>query len=291
MVASRMVERKTTDGIVVLGRERRYWGDWYQLLLRMPWRVSVAVISCMFLSLNLLFASAYQLVGGINGAHSFADRFFFSVQTLGTIGYGAMYPASLAAHLVTTCEAIAGVFVAALATGLVFAKFSMVRARVRFCDSVAIAHMNAVPTLMIRIGNERESRVVDVSTRVMLSRRELTKEGVEMWRLYDLKLERQHMPILARAWLVMHVIGPDSPLSGCTPEILAEGEAELLVSISGTDETSGQSMYAQQTYEDKHLRWNARHADLLGRRPDGTITLDLTHFDDLVEAPAPSLAE
>jgi len=280
-----MAERRQTDGVEILGEKRRYWGDWYQLLLRMPWRVSVAVISVVFLSLNLLFATGYWLVGGISGAHSFADCFFFSVQTLGTIGYGAMYPASLGAHALTTCEALAGIFVAALTTGLVFSKFSMVRARVRFCEAVVIAPMNGEPTLMMRIGNDRDSRVVDASVRVMVSRRELTLEGVEMWRLHDLTLQRQYMPVLARAWLVFHVIDAQSPLYGCTAASLAACEAELLVSVSGTDETSGQNLHAQQTYEDKHIRWNARYADLLGRRDDGMLTMDIARFDELIELP------
>jgi len=286
-MAAPMVERKASDGIEVLGQPRRYWGDWYQLLLRMPWRVSVLLIVGVFLSLNLLFATGYQIVGGISGAHSFADRFFFSVQTLGTIGYGAMYPASLAAHALTTCEAIAGIFVAALTTGLVFSKFSMVRARVRFSESVVISPTNGVPNLMVRLGNDRESRVVDVSIRVMLSRRERTQEGVEMWRLHDLRLLREYVPVLARGWLVMHVIDESSPLYGCSAAVLAEAEAELMVSVSGTDETSGQTLHAQQTYEDRHIRWNARYADMLGRRSDGTITLDLTHFNEVLDLPAP----
>jgi inward rectifier potassium channel len=283
-----MVERRTSDGVEILGQPRRYWGDWYQLLLRMPWRVSVLLIAGLFLSLNLLFATGYQIVGGISGAHSFSDRFFFSVQTLGTIGYGAMYPSSLAAHALTTCEAIAGIFVAALTTGLVFSKFSMVRARVRFCESVVIAPMDGVPTVMVRLGNDRESRVVDVSIRVMLSRREHTAEGVDMWRLHDLRLQRQYLPVLARGWLVMHVIDESSPLHGCTAEVLAALEAELLVSVSGTDETSGQTLHAQQTYEDQHIRWNARYADMLGRRSDGTITMDLSCFDEVVDLLAPT---
>jgi inward rectifier potassium channel len=278
-----MAERRPDEAIVIVGAERRYWGDWYQMLLRAPWSVTVAVVTCTFLILNVLFALAYQVVDGVAGANSFADRFFFSVQTMGTIGYGAMYPASIAAHVLTTCEALAGIFVVALATGLVFSKFSIVRARVRFSDVALITPMNGVPTLMLRVGNERESRVVDACIRVTLSRRELTHEGVEMWRVYDLHLERERAMALSRAWLVMHVIRPGSPLHGCTAESLAADEVELVIAISGADETSGQNLHAQQTYEDKDIRWNMRFADMLTRDAQGTFTLDLKRFDELVD--------
>jgi inward rectifier potassium channel len=276
-----MAERTPTDDIEVVGAERRRWGDWYQAMLRAQWWVALTTIAAAFMLLNLVFALAYEVVGGVEGAHSFADRFFFGVQTMATIGYGAMFPASLAAHVLTTCEAVTSILVVALATGLIFSKFSIVRARVRFAESAVIAPMNGVATLMFRIGNQRESRVIDAATRVVLSRRELTHEGVEMWRLYDLVLERDRAPALSRAWLIMHVMGPTSPLHGCTAQSLAEAEAELIISMTGIDETSGQTLHAQQTYDDQRLQWNVRYRDMLSRRPDGRYDLDLRRFDEL----------
>jgi inward rectifier potassium channel len=251
-------------------------------MLRAPWWFNLLTIACGFLFVNVLFAFAYLRVGGVYGAHGFSDLFFFSVQTMGTIGYGSMYPVSLGAHILTTCEAIAGVFVIALATGLLFSKFAMLRARVRFATAAVISPMNGVPTLMFRIGHERSSSVMDALIRVVLSRSETTQEGVEMYRMYDLKLERERIPALSRAWAVMHVINETSPLYGATPESLAAVEAEFLLTLSGVDETSGQMLHAHHTYEDIHVRWNERHADMLSRLPAGRLLVDMTRFDQTV---------
>jgi inward rectifier potassium channel len=191
-------KRPEISFFAVRGVKRSIGGDWYHLMLRAPWWFNLLTIACGFLIVNVLFAFAYLRVGGVAGAHGFSDLFFFSVQTMGTIGYGSMYPATFGAHLLTTAEAIAGVFVIALATGLLFSKFSMLRARVRFASSAVISPMNGVSTLMIRIGHERSSQVVDALIRVVFSRSEKTSEGVSMYRMYDLKLERDRIPALSR---------------------------------------------------------------------------------------------
>jgi inward rectifier potassium channel len=256
--------------------------DWYHLMLRAPWWFDVLVICAGFLLVNVLFALAYLGTGGIAGARedSFSDLFFFSVQTMATVGYGSMYPATTTAHVLTTAESLAGIFVIALVTGIVFSKFSVIRARVQFATHAVIAPMDGVPTLMFRVGNERMSRVIHSVLRVILTRTERTQEGVVMYRMYDLKLEREWAPALTRSWTVMHRVTQDSPLFGQTPESIAKSEVELLLTLSGTDEISGQTLHAAHTYLDNVVRWGARHADMLTEKPDGFI-LDLAKFDEL----------
>ncbi len=101
-----------------------------------------------------------------------------------------------------------------------------------------------------------------------------------MYRMYDLKLERDWTPALQRSWTIMHRITPESPLFGQTPESLTSGEYELTLTLTGVDETSGQTLHAAHTYEDDFIRWGARHADMLTRKPDGLI-LDIGKFDEL----------
>jgi inward rectifier potassium channel len=280
-----ILSRKPTDSFAVEVRGAKFSiaGDWYHLMLRAPWWADLAAIALAFLFVNVLFAGAYLKTGGIVGARpgSFSDLFFFSVQTMATIGYGSMYPSTMGAHVLTTAEAIVGIFVIALATGLLFSKFSALRARVQFATSAVITPMNGVPTLMFRIGHERSSRVIDALLRVVLTRTEKTSEGVLMYRMYDLKLERDRAPALSRAWTVMHRITEDSPLYGANPEYLSANEVELTLTLRGVDETSGQTLHAGYTYLDGHVRWGARHADMLSERPDGFL-LDLTKFNDLV---------
>jgi inward rectifier potassium channel len=271
----------TTPEIEIHGARTSIAGDWYHLMLRAPWWADLLVIACGFFSVNLLFACAYAAVGGIAGARagSFSDLFFFSVQTMATIGYGSMYPVTTAAHLLTTVEALAGILVIAVSTGIVFSKFSVVRARVRFATHAVITPLNGVPTLMFRVGHERASRVIDALIRVVLTRTERTHEGVVMYRMYDLKLERDRAPALSRSWTILHTIDPASPLYGATPASMASNEIELLVQLSGVDETSGQTLHAGRTYEDSDVRWGHRHADMVSERPSGGLRLDMTKFD------------
>src|SRR4051812_14688626 len=285
MAGMAIFQRKPVDSFVVEVRGAKFSiaGDWYHLMLRAPWWVDMLAISSAFLMVNVLFALGYVAVGGIAGARagSFSDLFFFSVQTMATVGYGSMYPSTLGAHLLTTCEALVGIFVIAVATGIVFSKFSALRARVQFAACAVLAPMNGVPTLMFRVGHERSSRVIDARLRVVLTRTERTQEGVIMYRMYDLKLERTRAPALSRSWTVMHVITPKSPLYGMTPELLAKHEVELTMTLRGVDEASGQTLHAGRTYEDSQVRWGARYADMLSELPHGFV-LDLTKFNELV---------
>jgi inward rectifier potassium channel len=268
--------------IEIRGAKTSFAGDWYHLMLRAPWWFDVLAISACFLLVNVLFALAYLATGGIVGVHadSFGDLFFFSVQTMSTVGYGSMYPSTTLAHVLTTAESITGVFVVALVTGIVFSKFSVIRARVKFASSAVIAPMDGIPTLMFRLGNERASRVIDARIRVVLTRTEKTREGVVMYRMYDLGLEREWAPALSRSWTVMHRVTEASPLHGQTPELLKSNDVELTLTLAGIDETSGQLLHAARTYVDAEIRWGARHADMLSELPNGMI-LDVTKFDEL----------
>jgi inward rectifier potassium channel len=193
-----------------------------------------------------------------------------------------MHPVSFGAHVLTSCETLVGIVLVALCTGLVFSRFSAIRARAKFASAAVIAPMNGSPMLMFRIGHERSTPIVDVMIRVTLSRTELTSEGVRMYRMYDLELERDRAPVLSRAWTVMHRMTPTSPLYGATPHSCATAEIELLLTLHGMDETSGQMVHARHTYEDKHIEWGARHADMLTEQPDKTLLVDLDQFDRTV---------
>ena len=265
-------------------------GDWYHLMLRAPLWFDVIAMVGIFLFCNVLFAVAYYKTGGISGARpdSFSDVFFFSVQTMATVGYGSMYPSTTLAHVLATTESLSGIFVIALVTGIVFSKFSVIRARVQFATHTCITPMDGLPTLMFRAGNVRQSRVIHVAIRVVLTRTERTKEGVNMYRMYDLKLERDWAPALARTWTIMHRITPESPLYGYTPERFVKEEVEFILTLSGVDETSGQTLHASHTYADDFVRWGARHADMLSPKPNGLI-LDIGKFDELTPTLATEL--
>jgi inward rectifier potassium channel len=269
--------------IRIIGAKRPGLRDIYHGLLRVPWWAVLLTIASGYLALNLVFATFYVATGGIANARagSYADAFFFSVQTMGTIGYGAMYPVTRLANAVVVVESVAGLVATALATGLVFARFSQTRGRVVFSSRVAIAPMDGVPTLMIRLGNERRNQIVDAMIRLTLSRTTRTHEGVVVYKSDELKLVRSRASALARSWMILHRIDADSPLHGMDPETMAAAEAELTCDLAGTDDTSLQPVHARRTWMHGSIVWGARLADVLSETPDGHMLLDLHRFHEL----------
>jgi inward rectifier potassium channel len=267
----------------IVGDRQSPLRDFYHALLRHSWGVTIAVIAGAFLIVNALFAVGFLLTGGIAGARdgSFADAFFFSAQTMGTIGYGALYPQSMAANVLVVAEAIAGLTLTALATGLVFSKFSRSTARVAFTREAVISPLNGVPTLMFRLSNQRGNQIVDAQLRVVLSRTEHTVEGATFYRMHDLKLTRERAPSLSRSWTVFHTIDDQSPLRGCTPEKAAEQEIEIGILVVGLDDTSMQTVHASHRYFSRHVLWGRRHADIITETDDGNLLMDLRKFHDL----------
>lgn len=269
--------------IHVLGDHSRTWRDFYHGLLRLTWPRLFGAIALGFLTLNALFAGVFAQVGGIANAQpgSFLDAFYFSVQTMGTIGYGAMYPTTPAANHLVVAESVISLVFTALATGLVFGKFSRPTSRIMFSRNAVISPMNGVPTLMFRIGNQRGNRIVDAQLRAVASRSETTLEGTHMYRLLDLKLVRDRTLSLQRSFSVMHVIDEASPLYGQDAESLIAQEFDIYVMLVGLDDITMQIVHASHQYFPPQILWNTRHVDILSEKSDGSLVLDLTKFHDV----------
>lgn len=283
-----MAATPSPTGVVVLGAPRQTLRDVYHQFLRANWFWALTSIVVVWLLINGAFAAVYAIAGGVAGArpHSLWDAFCFSVQTMGTIGYGSMYPTSALANVLVTIESVTSLVVTAVATGLVFSKFSRSSARVAFAKHAVIGPMDGQPTLMLRVGNERGNSILEANIRVSIVRTERLKEGPVFYRMYDLKLARERSPAMARSWTVLHPITPDSPFWGATPESLARDELEIIVSLVGTDDTSMQLVHARKTYVDREVVWGARHADVLSEDSAGNIVLDVRRFHDIVPTAA-----
>jgi inward rectifier potassium channel len=269
--------------IHVVGEHRAPLRDFYYAVLRVPWWMTIAGISGGILAVNAIFALGYLFTGGIAHARpgSFADAFFFSVETMGTIGYGAMYPDSTAANVLMVAESITGLTLLALATGLVFAKFARSSARLVFTERAVISPMGGVPALMFRVGNQRANQIIDARIRVVMIRTERLADGGTFYRMVDLKLQRERALSLSRSWSVIHPIDADSPFQGLTPEKTAEQEVELQVLVVGLDDILMQTVHAQHRYFASQIVWGARHADVLSEAPSGDLILDLRRFHDV----------
>jgi inward rectifier potassium channel len=264
--------------------DRRH--DLYHSLLRASWGVLFALLLTLFLAINCLFALAYLALGeGVANARpgSFSDVFFFSVQTIATIGYGVMSPRTFGAHLIVTAEVLCGFILLAVVTGLTFAKFSRPTARVLFSNVAIVSPRDGVPSLFFRMGNARGTSLVEAHAHVVLSRNEVTLEGESVRRFYDLPLTRQENMLFALSWTVVHPIREDSPLSGETPDSLAAREAAVIVSVTGLDEVLGQTVHARHAYEARDIVWGKRFVDILSVDGDGRRIIDYSRFHDLAE--------
>ncbi|MDP8999108.1 MAG: ion channel [Myxococcota bacterium] len=271
--------------IRVLGAPKTPLGDFYHGIMRLSWTATILVIATAYLALNAVFGVGYLVVGGVEHARrgSWLDAFFFSVQTSGTIGYGAMWPSSNAANALVVVESVVSLVFAALATGLVFSKFSLPTARVMFSREATISRMDGVPTLAFRVGNQRSNRIVQAQVRVAMVRTEHTRERKVFYRVLDLTLVRERILSLSRSWTVLHVIDEKSPLWGETAESLAAKEVEIMVAIVGTDDLWMQSVHANHRYMHTEIAWGKRHADILSEESNALI-LDLRKFHDLEPA-------
>lgn len=283
--STRLVSRDGTFDVVRAGVAHAPWRDAYHLLLTLPWPIFLGGMGLMYFLINALFALAYLAGGnGIENARpgSFADAFFFSVQTMASIGYGAMYPRTTYANILVVIEALLGLLALAIATGLMFARFARPTARVMFSNVAVIAPHNGLPTLMFRMANQRRNSILEAEIRLILVRNEQTQEGELMRRFQDLDLARSRNPIFALTWTAMHPITPNSPLYGYSLEDLETIEAELIVTLVGLDETFGQTIHARHSYIPQEMLWDMRFVDLLAKTADGRRLVNYRVFHQVM---------
>lgn len=246
----------------------RLWREPYHLMLAVPWPVFFTLVLLAYLAINLLFSGLYLLdpggIGGVAGPRAgFAEAFFFSVQTLGSIGYGVLHPRSLPVNLIVTAESLVGMIFIALITGLAFARFSRSTARIRFSDVATVHRYNGLPTLMFRLANERRNTILDARLRAYLALDEVSAEGHGMRRLLPLPLRREEGITFIVTWTAMHVIDAASPLHGLDEEALEQANAELLVAFSGIDETLERPIHARHHYPLALIRFDQRFEDMV----------------------------
>ena len=283
---ARFLSREGRSTLVPYGLSRHFYTDVYHSWLRVRWRTALAAIVCLYLLVNGLFAAAYLAAGGIQNMRSgsYADAFFFSVQTIATIGYGYMVPTTLPANLLVTAESLVGLVGTAMATGLMLAKFVRPTARVLWSNVAVVAPYEGVPSLMFRIANQRANQVVEAQIRVTMLISEDTAEGYPIRRNVDLRLLRSQSTVFALSWLVIHPIGPDSPFTTRTREQLRAGRAEIIASLTGLDDAFNQTIHSRHSYALDEIVWDARFVDIIGVLPDGRQGVNYLRFHDTVPA-------
>jgi inward rectifier potassium channel len=271
--------------IETLGLSPGFWSDLYHRAMTVYWPVFFGSAAALFVLLNAFFGLLYSLGrdpianAEANGALAY---FYFSIETLATVGYGDMHPQTNYGHLIATVEIFTGMSFLAVMTGLIFARFSRPRARFVFAKEAVITHHEGQQTLMIRMANARHNTISRANARLWIIRAERTKEGDQLRRIYELKLDRNEHPMFVLSWMVFHVIDKESPLHGATESDLAEGDVVLVLNVGGVDDSSAQQLYARHVYSWNDIRWRHRYQDITSVSPQGRFQLDYTRFDDLV---------
>jgi inward rectifier potassium channel len=260
----------------------------YHWSLTISWPAFLGAITGLFVGVNALFAIAFLLCGpaalqsttSIPDSSPFARAFFFSVESFATIGYGHIVPVGLAANLLVTVEALINIVGVALATGLVFARFSRPMAKIIYSDHALVAPYRSGSALEFRIANQRSSQIIEIEAKVILSKIE-NIGGVIARRFYDLRLERTRVTFFALSWTIVHPIERTSPLYGLSEADLIDADAEILILLTGTDETSSQIVHSRSSYKADEIIWNARFSNIFMRTRDGGVMgMDLSRISD-----------
>jgi inward rectifier potassium channel len=262
----------------------------YQQLLTISWTGFFAMVLVVYLLINLVFAVTYVASGAdaLVGPGSnmlggqFSQAFFFSVQTFATIGYGQIGPNGFLANAIVTIEALVGLMFQALATGLLFARFSRPTASILFSHRAVVAPYQDGQSLQFRIANRRRNEIIQLEAQVLFSAMQPDGRGGSVRRYSILPLERNKVTFFPLSWTIVHPIDGASPLAGKTATELEQAQAEILVLLSGIDETFAQTVHARSSYRANEIVWNARFQSMFVQ-PDAHshLSVDISRLHEI----------
>ena len=270
--------------IITRGLNSGFWTDLYHRSMTVSWPVFFASAALVFIALNGTFALIF-LLGDEPIANvptgNFMDLFYFSIETLATVGYGDMHPQTHFGNFVATTEIFVGMSLLAVMTGLIFARFSRPRARFVFAQKAIVTMHDRQPTLMIRVANARHNTLSNASATLWLIRAEQTAEGQDLRRYYPLELLRRENPVFVLTWTIFHVIDQSSPLFGQSAEDLADMDAVLVLTVAGIDDNSANELRARRGYSHDEIVWQHRYVDIMTATADGRWFVDYARFHDV----------
>jgi inward rectifier potassium channel len=275
---------------ITRGIDSSFYSDAFHNSMVVSWPKFFLGFALYFVTMNLLFAAVFWLGGDcIANARpdSFVDKFFFSIETLATVGYGDMHPANFYAHSMVAVEIFLGLSTMAVFTGLIFARFSRPRARVIFADALTLSSHGGRTMLMARLANERHSSVNEARAEMWMTFSEVTSEGQTFRRFAPLPLVHALNPIFAFSWTLFHPVDETSPLHGLGPDELEEMDAFFLVVFNGLDDVSGQTLNVRKAYPRSEVRFGHVFSDILSSNENGVMQLDY----GLIHATEPQVAE
>ena len=258
--------------------------NFYHAMLTMAWWKFLAMVTLGYFGANAIFALIYVWCGrgalqppaspgtapAGTAATSFVDAFFFSVQTLSTIGYGNLVPVGLLANTVVTLESLLGLLGFALATGIMFARFSRPTASILYSRNAVVAPYKGITAFEFRVINARSNQIIELGAKVIFTRFEKVN-GSNLRRYYTLPLERSKVAFFPLTWTIVHPIDEESPLRGLSPEELVATSSEFLILLTGIDETFSQTVHSRSSYKAEEVVWNAKFINMFSKSDGGEL--------------------
>ena len=253
------------------------WDNTYFHLVTMPWWRFFLLVFLCYVLLNLIFSALYLLVGvgqlqGIQPGsfwQNFTTVYFFSTQTLTTVGYGHISPVGLGANILSALESFTGLLAFALISGLLYGRFSRPKAKIVFSENMLIAPYRSGRGLMFRMANARKSELIETEVTIILAMNQAGDDGNLDRRFYGLKLEISRVSFFSLSWTVVHDLNEDSPLWGFSEQDLLDANAEVMVLVKGTEDVNQQIVHARRSYVAEDIVWNARFQPVIGRNRNG----------------------
>ena len=260
----------------------------YTSLIYMRWSKFWSIIFFFYLLINLFFASIYYILGienltGANGKTSldqFFDAFFFSAQTISTVGYGHISPSGFATSVVAAFESMMGLLAFALATGLLYGRFSRPSAKIVYSENIIKSPYLDKEAFMFRLANFRSNQLIELNISVLLSMNIVENNGVTIRRFFPLELERNNINLLTLSWTVVHPLNEQSPLYGLTKEDLINCEAEFLIMLKAFDDSYSQTVHSRTSYKPEDIVYNAKFDKIISTDENGIFNIDLSKISD-----------
>jgi inward rectifier potassium channel len=263
-----------------------FWTDLYHRSMSVNWPAFFGTAALIFIVLNTVFAFLFSLgdqpIANVSTELPLPlSLFYFSIETLATVGYGDMHPQTNYGHLVATVEIFTGMSFLAVMTGLIFARFSRPRARFLFAKHPIVTMHQGQSTLMIRVANGRHNTISQATARLWMFRMEKTIEGHAFRRYHELLLDRREHPMFGLSWSIFHTIDETSPLYRMTTHEMDAADVTFALNLSGVDDSSAQHLYARQLYAHDDIKWKHRYKDITSISPNGRLVIDYSKFHDV----------
>jgi inward rectifier potassium channel len=278
---ARLINRDGSFNVIRKGLRVFSSVNFYHIMIKMSWLKFITVVSTVFVLINFIFAGLYWLVGiqhlaGLSGStpvDQFFDALFFSAQTITTVGYGRISPMGVPASILAAIESLMGVLGFALATGLLYGRFSRPEAKIIFSENAIIAPYRGIQGFEFRIANMRTTQLIEVEVQVVLA---WLNKKKNMREFKELVLERTKVNFLPLSWTIVHPIDEESPLYEISKEELEDSDAEFIILIKAFDDAFAQTIYARSSYTPADMIWNAKFSGIFEKAPDGKTIIDVS---------------